>query len=1259
MRRPLDKDVQSERDVESSNAALKTLLGGSRQKSWMMGHGTPVRPTPRPSPSQAAEYSALLTQKENTIPPAPGPRGESNPTLTSIPVNAPSNEERCDTQSEDTRPPSTVITAQCRQPTSSEANIRATREPQVSEALSRPSSSSSRLFDQLATQSRIPSVNPASSGNTDVSEKPPLPSPVLLRSEKQSQISEKGEENYPIDVSVQSLSHEAVPENQSDPYQSVPSPQISALSGLGIISGPASVQQQASQRQNDQQISRATGDMSLSRINTTSAPRIVDIQSQAVQNGPQSYPSPSKSAPANPFKRQRIQTPVMPPLKSRVVEIHKHIESVGGQLNLNSGLELPRFQLLIDACNKEDSFYVALHQLFCAWDSNRQEVLSIAGFPNATVLTSAFQILGLLIRDNDQLAPNHRIWFSKFPGPLDTLLESSESYRNIVADVGVFLERLATDWSPLSIECTERGYPPLVDELVNRWGLLSPTLQSVVFTATRRNLGVRDEEVGTRMENLFRRDRREHLALAARFSTARPPTAKEVQERNSALRIEYLALHHLRQQRSSSSIAASPMLRGPTTVRPGNAATPSSAVNNSLSSVATSPPQASVNQLPRHHYLPSSIPTSYWQATDQHQQGLARLSNSSPDPALMAVRPPTLGNNRANMSTPSTTFLPSLATQSPVQQGLQFAPDIGSNVQMQPHHTVQPMYAGRVPPNIGFQYSPAERPHTTFQQQQQVSAQQQVTARRQQQQHMSTFPRHHQQVSQNSWPQNQSPFLTLPQQHMQHQVIEPQQQIRLDQQTQNPNRAAQLRSGSIGAIDPYPGHVRNDTISSTGNNGHNSQMMDHVRRPLPRVDGRPVPARARMIPDEVQIYSQKHRLERGLIPPLNYMHSSAPAVPEIAALHQAHLRSPRLVAADTPPPGMAPDNPSLRFYQAIKGFALPPTKISANTPLSKYDFRIPESQLALVPHDTCKPNGHVITREFRRGTLQYRLRCIQMQKPDAKCSIADWLSKDTVWPESVSLAINMKHLELRRKNHHGKDLPLDITPYVILSGPNANCQISLSIIRGRSKMKDFSYFLAVEVIEVLQHDQVLEIVGNNRIPANISLEKIKRSLAGPAGGGDDDIAMVVSDVSIDLADPFTARIYEIPVRGSSCLHRECFDLKTFLLTRASKPKRQGQPCMVDVWRCPLCGKDARPHNLQIDDFLASIREELEAQGKLDVKAIWIGADGKWRPKVEKRKALRDPNDSDFSDDDSERPSDLTISTKQPQSNIVVIDLDDD
>ena len=177
-------------------------------------------------------------------------------------------------------------------------------------------------------------------------------------------------------------------------------------------------------------------------------------------------------------------------LKSRIPQINAHIDSVGGPMNLNKGLEQPRFQLLRDACEHEDSFYVALHQLFCVWDFNRNEVAGIQGFPEMTVLEVAFKILSHLIRENDQLAQNHKNWFATFPGPIRELLSKFDSYRKTVAEVGIFLGRLASDWGPLSQEVINRHYPPLVDELVNRLGLLSSGLQGVVFTAARRNLGI-------------------------------------------------------------------------------------------------------------------------------------------------------------------------------------------------------------------------------------------------------------------------------------------------------------------------------------------------------------------------------------------------------------------------------------------------------------------------------------------------------------------------------------------------------------------------------------------------------------------------------------------------------------------------------------------------------------------------------------------------------------------------------------------------
>ena len=122
-----------------------------------------------------------------------------------------------------------------------------------------------------------------------------------------------------------------------------------------------------------------------------------------------------------------------------------------------------------------------------------------------------------------------------------------------------------------------------------------------------------------------------------------------------------------------------------------------------------------------------------------------------------------------------------------------------------------------------------------------------------------------------------------------------------------------------------------------------------------------------------------------------------------------HLRSPRLVAADPPLNDVPRDSSSLRHYQAIGGFALPLTRISINTSLSKFDFRPSEAEVAMLPKNVFYTNGQVPDRQYRRGTLQDRVRCIQTKQTATKCSIVDWVLKDTVWPEGAALTIDKNH----------------------------------------------------------------------------------------------------------------------------------------------------------------------------------------------------------------------------------------------------------
>jgi predicted phosphoribosyltransferase len=104
--------------------------------------------------------------------------------------------------------------------------------------------------------------------------------------------------------------------------------------------------------------------------------------------------------------------------------------------------------------------------------------------------------------------------------------------------------------------------------------------------------------------------------------------------------------------------------------------------------------------------------------------------------------------------------------------------------------------------------------------------------------------------------------------------------------------------------------------------------------------------------------------------------------------------------------------------------------------------------------------------------------------------------------------------------------------------------------------------------------------------------------------------------------------------------------------------------MIDVWKCPLCGSDARPYSLQIDDFLASVRSTLAEQDNLDVKAILISADGSWRPKEVPRSSVKRsyPEDSeDSSDEEVSRKERALSAGNQAKSKKVVeiIALDDD
>ena len=328
-----------------------------------------------------------------------------------------------------------------------------------------------------------------------------------------------------------------------------------------------------------------------------------------------------------------------------------------------------------------------------------------------------------------------------------------------------------------------------------------------------------------------------------------------------------------------------------------------------------------------------------------------------------------------------------------------------------------------------------------------------------------------------------------------------------------------------------------------------------------------------------------------------------------SALHQAHLRSPTLTPIELTSP---------RLYRHVTGFALPPRKINKALPVETIEFDVSQELYDVLPSTTSSdPSGALGSRSMDEKACTIRLRCAS-GTDKALASESSWIEAENYWPDNLYLQCNSHMLEPRRKLHHNRYLPIDITGTV---KPGRN-QLTVVVNRISTDNRPYEYALAVEIIGLTSHDAIRNNLKH--ISATESLEAIKKSLAA-SDADDADIVVTTSITIIHLFDPHTlTKIFDVPVRGVACPHRDCFDLETFLSQRDPKNKPR-MPSVVDCWRCPICRGDVRPHTLIRDGFMDHVREELARKKLLDTRQIVVGPDGCWKPKEEETGGVRSPS----------------------------------
>lgn len=345
-------------------------------------------------------------------------------------------------------------------------------------------------------------------------------------------------------------------------------------------------------------------------------------------------------------------------------------------------------------------------------------------------------------------------------------------------------------------------------------------------------------------------------------------------------------------------------------------------------------------------------------------------------------------------------------------------------------------------------------------------------------------------------------------------------------------------------------------------------------------------------------------------------------------LHQADLRDPIKKLRYRNNSGELRE---AELFQYLNGFVLSPKFIDPNNFIYNWNFSLSEDDCARYPRTIVVRDDSPPIREYQTGCRIFRLRCIAMQSSEKRPMADLWPTLNNIWPSVFYVHVNDVELQVRRKAHNGKDLPLDLTDH-LQEGQN---KISIHLLLDPKECKDFSYVFGIESIAIGSFEVVRSLVKSISA-ADVRTDIKKRLSSSTDDDDDDDLTVVTDSLTVSLIDPFMAQIFLEPARSIHCKHLECFDLVTFIKTRRSV---SGPGPMNDNWRCPICNADARPQSLIVDQFLAGVRTELERRNQLEgAQAIEIRADGQWSLKI--------INDDVHPDTENQHPSSSTTGKRK-------------
>lgn len=761
-------------------------------------------------------------------------------------------------------------------------------------------------------------------------------------------------------------------------------------------------------------------------------------------------------------------------------------------------------------------------------------------------------LLTSFLLKNDQLSNDAITWFSTFPLPLDALLKRWPSLKLTHEKVLDCLLKLPRGWSSLSSLCHHRYFPPLVDEMICMLGVNSTILQRVICSSVVRDTWVGPQDDCFKEVEMLFQQNQQEVGLRSLNGTL-SASAEAIVSYNQGMGIKYHQLWTRHCAHLSTVVQPDLVLQ-----------------QGSLSNGVVPMPPA---------YQVSTDPLTTTNSTVYHN------IPQSVNPAPASRRPAPLVIDTQNILTrpthlvntptvPSSTFSSVSVQASPIRAAA------GS-----PSFQSSPI-AGVVRPNASIASSRRRPPRRDFSTPpvSHISGSRNVTGNR--------YSMHRPQN-----PASSQLMAISPLQPLFGRRREPSSAFTIPSQSQVASPVT-TRFGQIGI--PFPSGQNISPQSGTYIPPQSYGQFRSASNPPTPYHTRPTQMVTQQPPVVSNFVPAPPPPAWPLFPPSGHVRSFRdPPNTVPATLHQVHVRSPNLTSVDT---DGNPDNGS--YFAIVKNVAVMPETLTTGNRHFKWIFEVDRNDFQSLAKCSSGKDGAPPARIFRAGSRIVRLRCIKVSDLQDICE-SDWVLAETLWPNGIAILLNGIALEFRKKALHGKDLPVDITK-LIREGANI-----FSVAMTRSNESDaITYAVGIEFVEIIDSKTIHATIA--RLEANDALRRI----AERSASFDPDIEIVNSAITIDLTDPFTSCMWELPVRGQDCRHNQCFDLNVFLQTRGSK---SGHPSAPEQFKCPICGRDARPQTLTMDMFFVKIREELQQTGRLDVKAVMLDSQGSWKIKEEDKK----------------------------------------